>query len=392
MGNKIQEIFSKHYPSYAAKNKVPNHARKAAWYIMNCRTEALGGHVHRCPEGDYFRIQYNSCKHRACRLCSGFETEKWIKKQMSKVVNTHHHHIIFTIPHEFNDIWLLNTEKLTNLLFKSAKKALNKMFKDERYVGGKPGVIATLHTWGQTMILHPHIHMLVTGGGIDKNGEWKSSKKGYLFPSKALMKLFRKQYTNGLHNLLYSGQIKLPKGKTYKKYHQIVREQANNKWNVHIREKYLYGEGVIKYLGRYVKGGAISDKRIVKTTDENIWIQYSDNKDGGKKKIMKLSCEEFIRRFLLHIPKKGMKVVRHYGIYSSNSKEVLNKIREKFGQGEVEEVKVDWVEYCEKAGITNVNRCPVCGAELKIAERVLPSMRNIKEKVPLRQESIIEVA
>lgn len=242
------------------------------------------------------------------------------------------------------------------------------------------------------MILHPHVHMLVTGGGIDKNREWKSSKKGYLFPGKALMKLFRKQYTKGLHNLLYEGEIKLPKGKTYKKYHQIVREQVSKKWNVRIREKYLYGEGVIKYLGRYVKGGPISDKRIVKISDENIWIGYSDNKDGGKKKIMKLSCEEFIRRFLLHVPKKGMKVVRHYGIYSSNSKEVLNKIREKFGQSPVEEVKVDWVEYCEQAGITNVNRCPVCGAMLVVAERVLPSLRNIREKVPLVKDRTIKVA
>ncbi|MTI48929.1 MAG: IS91 family transposase [Firmicutes bacterium] len=387
VGNKIQKIFTKHYPSYETKNKVPGHGRKAAWYIMNCRTKVLGGHVHRCPNGDYFKIQYNSCKHRVCRQCSGFQIEKWLKKQTNKVLNTDHYHIIFTIPHEFNDIWMLNTKKLTNLLFRSAKKALDQMFEDERYIGGKPGAISTLHTWGKTMILHPHIHMLVTGGGINKKGEWKSSKKGFLIPVKSLMKLFRKYYTNGLHNLLYNGEIKLPKGETYKRYHQRVREQGKQKWNVNIREKYLHGEGVIKYLGRYIKGGPISDKRIIKITDNDILIKYSDNKDNGKKKIMKLSCEEFIRRFILHIQKKGMKVIRYYGIYSPNCKEKLNRIRKKFGQEPVKEIKVDWIRYCEQAGMTDLNRCPICGATLESTEKVLPIKRNIREQIPLSRNA-----
>lgn len=393
MKNKIQEIFLKHYPSYAEKYKVADHCRKAAWYIMNCRTEVLGGHVRRCLKGHYEKIQYNSCKHRACRQCAGLEIEKWLRKQIDKVLDTDHYHIIFTIPHEYNEIWLLNTRKMTSLLFRSAKKSLYIMFKDERYVGGKPGAIGALHTWGKTMILHPHVHILVTGGGIDKNDVWIKSKKGYLFPAKALMKLFRSEFTKGLHNLLYEGKIKLPEGKSYKEYHQIVREQGRKKWNVHIKERYTYGEGVIKYLGKYIKGGPISDKRIVKITQEGIWIKYNDNKNNRKIKIMKLSGEEFIRRFMLHIPKKGMKVVRYFGIYASNNKAKLNECRRKFGQEPVKkEEKIDWVKYCEENGAPNVNRCPVCGAVLVMCESVEPIRRNKKEKVPLTKEELWKIA
>ncbi|WP_239559209.1 IS91 family transposase [Sporohalobacter salinus] len=361
----IQDIFTEHYPEYEQNNLIAEHARKAAWSIINCRTSALGGHVQKCPDEHYHRIWYNSCKHRSCPQCSGIQKQEWINKQLERVLDADHYHVIFTLPHKLSELWMLNSRKMTGLLFKSAKDSLFGMLENDKFLGANPVVIATLQTWGETLNLHPHLHCLVTGGGMTDNEEWKPSKKGYLIPVTVLQEIFRGKFLDRLHNLVYNGEIKKPEGMSYSQIHKMLRKLRIKKWNVYVCEKYAYGEGVIKYLGNYIKGGSISNHRVINYNENEIKFNYKDNKENGKKKVMTLDTEEFIRRFLLHVPKPNLKVVRYYGLYASCKRETLNKCRKELGQAKVKEPEeIKWQEYCKEKGGEDLQNCPVCGKEL----------------------------
>jgi len=380
--SKIQDIFTKNYTKYESKHPIANHARKAAWSIINCRTKEMGGHIQECPDGHYKKIFYNSCKHRSCTQCNGIEKEKWLQKQSAKLIDTGHYHVVFTIDHDINAIWLCNPKKLTNVLFQAAKESLFGMLSNEKdFLGVTPGMIATLQTWGETLIFHPHLHCLVTAGGITKDGLWKKESKGYLVPSKELSRIFRGKFIDKLHNLTYKGELKRPEGMSYSEIHRMLRRVRKKKWAVFICEKYDYGDGVIKYLANYIKGGCISDSRISYWDNEIVKFSYKDNLDGGKKKIIELKADEFIRRYLLHVPKPYLHVVRYYGLYSSNKKENLNKIKTQIGQKIVDgDIELSWQDYCEEKGDKHLGVCPVCGKKLIIGRsftaRELKSEKN----------------
>lgn len=237
---------------------------------------------------------------------------------------------------------------------------------EEKFLGVTPGMIATLQTWGETLIFHPHLHCLVTGGGITKEGIWKEENKGYLIPVEELSKVFKVKFIDKLHNLTYKGELKKPEGMSYSEIHRMLRRVKKKDWSVFIREKYPYGEGVIKYLASYIKGGPISDKRIIYWDENIVKFRYKDNLDKGKKKVLKLRTKEFIRRYLLHVSKPYLHVVRYYGLYSSSKKEELNKIKKQIGQEiiDIEEIEIEWQEYCEKQGDKHPEVCPICGKKL----------------------------
>ena len=162
----VQQILQRGFSAYEATHPLPYYVRKAAWALMACRTAALGGHVQACAQNHFQRIWYNSCRHRLCPQCAFIQVERWLAKQKARLLRSDHYHVIFTIPDELNPLWLANTKQMMTLLFSSAQKTLFELLRDPKYLGGTPGVIAALHTWGQTLVLHPHLHCLVTGGGI----------------------------------------------------------------------------------------------------------------------------------------------------------------------------------------------------------------------------------
>lgn len=370
----VQTILAENYSTYLRIHKLTTDQLKAIYRLINCRTEMMGGHIEACPEGHYKRIRYNSCKHRTCAMCSATKIDEWIEKKKAQLLATKHYHVIFTIPHELNELWIINTKVMAELLFDSAWEVLHSMMKNEDFLGATPGVLATLQTWGETMTLHPHIHMLVTGGGIDEKGNWKSSKDNYLVPVKTLMNLFRARYIRLLQKETYKAKIKPPKGTSYKEVQDLLRSLREKDWNVYIGKEYSYGEGVAIYLGRYVRGGPISNKRLKSYQDKEVEFYYDDNHEkdlAQKRKVMKVTAEEFIRRLLMHVPPEGFKTVRNYGIYASSKREDLNKCRAKFGQKSYEEIIEDikgaaWLEDL----IEEQNRCPKCGKKLEVIERI----------------------
>lgn len=364
MNPTIQNIMKTSYKAFEQTHKLSLYVRRAAEALIKCRTAELGGHLQSCPEGHYQRQWYNSCRHRFCPQCNWIRIEQWLEKQKERILACGHYHMIFTIPHELGDIWLFNTKVMANLLFTCVRDTLYEFFLDKRHIGGKPGIIATLHTWSQTMILHPHIHCLVTEGGLT-NDRWISTKqKGYLLPVKAVMTVFRGKFLYYINKAIENGMITLPDSMTIQQWKNLKNKLGRAKWNVHIRERYDHGCGILIYLSRYIRGGAMSNRRIVSFDEEKVVFTYK-NSDRSKKERMILPASHFIQRYLLHIPHPYKKVVRYYGIYASTAKDELIICRNIFGQEAIKESEViDWQNYSDKKTDDHPERCPVCGSRL----------------------------
>ena len=361
----IQTIIKTAYQAYEATHSLPYHVRKAAQALMKCRTAELGGHVQACPEGHYHRQWYNSCRHRVCPQCNWLQIEQWLQKQNERLLRCAHYHMIFTLPHELNEIWLQNVRRMTNLLFIAVRDTLYEFFKDERHIGGKPGIIATLHTWSQTLILHPHIHCLLTEGGLKEDGGWVSTRlKGYLLPVRAVMALFRGKLLAYIDRAVEKGELTLPEGMTIQRWRNLKNKLGRKKWNVHIRERYDHGKGILIYLSRYMRGGAISNKRIASYTEKGISFQYRTS-EASKQGVMTLSAADFIQRYFLHVPEPHTKVVRSYGLYAPTAEDELSLCRYRFGQDAVTESRFLTGKATVKEGernILNGVRCAGAGS------------------------------
>jgi len=379
----LQEIMKKAYNAYEQAHKLPHHIRNAAWALMKCRTAELGGHVQACPEGHYQRQWYNSCRHRVCPQCNWLQIEQWLQRQKERLLTCGHYHMIFTLPHELNPIWLLNVRNMTNLLFTCVRDTLYEFFLDTRHIGGRPGIIAALHTWSQTMVLHPHVHCLITEGGLTNDLRWAGTRqKGYLLPVRAVMAVFRGKLLASIDKAVERGELSLPEVMTIQRWRNLKNKLGRKKWNVHIRERYEHGRGILIYLSRYLRGGAMSNRRITSYTEQGVAFRHR-SAEASKGDIMTLPVAEFIRRYLLHVPEPHTKVVRSYGLYAPTARDALSVCRAAFGQDAVNESDVvEWQSFCETRGDEHPERCPICGCRL-IRVMEIPRMLNFhKDAIP----------
>lgn len=365
-----QAVLKEGIEEYKKTHTIAYYKQKAINALIKCRTAALGGHIQLCPAGCVSRIWYNSCKHRFCPLCCFIRIERWLLKQKARLLNCDYYHAIFTIPHELNIIWQYNEGILTTLLFSAVKKVLFDLLSDPKHLGAKPGIIATLQTWSQTLILHPHIHCLITGGGLSVLGQWIRVQNGYLLPFKLVQARFRKRMIDSLRWAFEEGKIKLPPDMRPQKFHNLLNKLGykKKKWNVRIMERYKHGVGVATYLARYLRGGPISNTRILSFDGKEVIFSYRENeredKAGkGKKKTMRLPYGQFIDRLLLHVPQPRARMVRAWGLFANNKKGDLALCRAQLGQLPIEEETefLDWQTICAKRGDEHPERCPVCG-------------------------------
>ncbi len=290
--------------------------------IRRCRTPAMGGHIDKCDCCQKLHISYNSCRNRHCPTCQGHKREEWIKAREKELLNVPYFHVVFTLPHEFNAFALSHGKIIYSSLFTAAWQTLQQFGANPKHLGGKMGMIAVLHTWGQNLSLHPHLHCIVPGGGLSKSGQWKSAKsKGkYLFNVKAMSPVFRAKYVG----LLRKNELKIPQGT----YNQVFKK----KWAVFAKQPFANPKYVIEYLGRYTHKIAISNHRILKIDQQKRQVTFTakDYRHKDKKITLTLSTQEFIRRFGLHILPKGFTRIRHYGILSSSwKKEKLPQLQAK---------------------------------------------------------------
>src|SRR5438477_12698955 len=208
----LQTIFQDAFPAYEQRHPLPAHVRRAARAIMQCRTAVLGGHIQACPDGHIARIWYNSCRHRACPQCAYLQTGRWLALQRARLLACDHYHVICTLPHDLNPLWLANVPVMTTLLFQAVRDTLCTLLAAPKYLGAQPGILAALHTWSQTLVLHPHVHGLVTGGGLTADGSWKAVRNGFLLPARVVMAVFRGQRRDAIRRALTRGELVRPEG------------------------------------------------------------------------------------------------------------------------------------------------------------------------------------
>jgi hypothetical protein len=375
MAPTVQSIFQDHFDAWLKDHPQPLHKIKAARAIMQCRTEALGGHIQRCPHGCVEKVWYNSCKHPSCPKCSALASERWLEKVKAKLLACDHYHAIFTLPHQLNDLWWRNNRLMADLLFRTAIDTLKELLGDEKYLGALPGMIACLHTWGRNLSRHPHLHVLITGGGW--TGKlWKEIANGHLLPFKVVRKLFAGKYIAALRKAQRQGKLQPPPDLTARKFQTLLNKLgAKVKWNVRICERYAHGEGVVTYLADYMRGGPVNNGQIEKNpenTEKEINLSYTDHRDHERKKLA-LTPQHFIQRLLWHIPEPRQQRARYYGLYHPEKEEIRGQCREHLGQGPEEEPEfLDWQSYLERLGKPEQTCCPQCGARLIATEIVAP--------------------
>lgn len=290
---------------------------RTLYAVKKCRTAELGGHIDACDQCGNLTISYNSCRNRHCPKCQGNKREDWIDKRETELLPVPYFHVVFTLPEAINSLAIHQPKLVYDILFEATWETL-KIFGKAKEM--QMGMIAVLHTWGQQLSLHPHLHCIVPGGGINKNGQWHNSRTDgkFLFPVKALSKVFRAKYCEKL------------KAKSPIPYEQIRQELWKKPWVVFAKKPFGSPKSVVEYLGRYTHKIAISNHRIKNIDNQNVTFDYKDYRMAGVKKQMTLTHGEFIRRFSLHILPKGFVKIRHYGFLSSTWKrEKLKLLQEK---------------------------------------------------------------
>ena len=357
----LQTIFLIGFAAYQAHHPLPGYLHKAAWCLMNCRTAVMGGHIQACPEGHFQRNHYNSCKHRICPQCAFIHVQKWLSKQKERLLACDHYHVILTIPHELNPLWRYNREAMGNLLFQCARVTLFELLEDPKYLGAKVGVIASLHSWSKSLQLHPHVHCLVTGGGWAQR-RWMAVKNDFLLPSAVVRDLFRGKVRAAILDLLEEKHLLLPEGMSSQQVKNLLNQLGRKKWNARIQEKYSHSQGVVSYLARYLRGGPIANRRIVRVTEDEVVF----NTGREQRELLSLSIDEFISRYLQHVLPPHFIAVRYWGLYSNSAQQrEYVKCREALGQEEWEKQtrEGDWqkvLAQCFPEDQTAPWLCPVC--------------------------------
>jgi hypothetical protein len=359
----VAEIIREHRSTLEGKGKLSAHQKKVFTHLSQCRTEVLGYHKDKCdnPTCGHTHISYNSCRDRHCPKCNGIKREKWVRMREEDLLPVKYYHVVFTVPEQLNSLFIDESVKLDNLLFTSAWETIKKFGLDHKHLGAKMGMTSILHTWGQNLAFHPHIHCIIPAGGITKNGKWRNTHQEgkYLFPVKALSKVFRGIFTDGLIALDKKRDIDLecqfdPKKKYLHPYYK-------NKWVVYAKLPMHNAMQVVNYIGRYSHRIAISNHRIKNVSDGQVnfsWFDYRTSKPD----VMVLSAEEFLRRFSTHILPSGFMKIRHYGILSSRNKsEALACARGVLGVEPPISVKgIPWEELFAQVFGHKAFACPVC--------------------------------
>lgn len=367
----VGDVLRKFGEDFLKKYTISEEQLRVLRRLEICRTAALGGYVEVCDACGVWVFHYESCRDRHCTSCGKFKKAQWVNRQQVFLLPIPYFHIVFTTDHAINFIAGQNRRAIYELLFKSVSKVLK--WASKKYYGGQLGFTLVLHSWGQTMNEHIHIHCIATGGALSfDQKEWKHSGKKFLFPIVEVSAKFRDIFCKGLRKLYRQGTLVLEGGLVGLDVEGLVKEMMSKKWEV-FAKAFESAEKVLEYLSRYVHQVAITNYRIVNIEKGKVTFTYNDNKDGGKKKEMTLDGVEFIRRFVWHILPKGFHRIRHYGLHHpSLRKSKLERARELLGlEPEAPQIPpLDFSEWLEGImGKDGINRCPRCGAEGTMGDR-----------------------
>ncbi len=374
----VADIFCAHGLAWRRANAghVSLDQLKVMSAIENCRTAVLGGHVARCADCTHTHIAYNSCRNRHCPKCQSAAARQWLADREAELLPVGYFHVVFTLPSPIGDIAYQNKAVIYDILFKASAETMITIAGDPRHLGARIGVTSVLHTWGSAMTHHPHIHMIVPGGGISPDGsKWVSCKSNFLFPARVLSKLFRRLFLDKLAAAHDAGRLKF-----FGEHANLANAQAfasylaplkNIKWFVYAKKPFAGPKAVLAYLSRYTHRVAISNSRLVAVDDEGITFKYKDYRIKGREryKTMTLRTNEFIRRFLIHVLPHGFHRIRHYGLLANGGRaKNIARARELL---DVPKPALDVPETAEgqdNEPPTLACPCPKCGGRMIIIE------------------------
>ena len=326
----LQQLLQQRFDEYTGAHKLDRQRLKVCGHLMNCHTPALGGIQYQCDHCDTRVPLYHGCRDRHCPQCQRRATRQWSERQQQDILPVTYYHLVFTLPHDLNGWVQLHPEVIYQLLFQVAWQTLNAFATDPKRLGGKLGMTAVMHTWGQDLGQHVHLHCLIPGGVLTDDNAWHGAKSTYLFPVRALSRHFRGRMVSALRECANAGELNrvIHVGEIDTMLDQLMQKA----WNVYSKPCLNHTRSVVGYLARYSHRIAISDQRIIGVEDERVHFRYKDYRDN-QSKIMKLERGEFIRRFLMHVLPKGLMRIRHYGLLANRCRrKSLEIIRELLAQ------------------------------------------------------------
>lgn len=329
----VADVIRAHGEALLAKHGLTAEQRRALFDLADCRTQALGGHVQRCLDCGQERIAYNSCRNRHCPKCQALARARWLEREAKLLLPVEYHHVVFTLPAEVAELALANPALLYNALFQAASRTIRDVAANPKRLGAQVGILMVLHTWGQNLHHHPHVHAVVTGGGLSCNErcdismspEWRSCRPGFFLPVRVLSRVFRGKYLESLRaafdkdELAFPGRLALlAEADAFARWLTGLRHKD---WVVYAKAPFGGPEQVLKYLARYTHRVAISNSRLIDVSDSQVTFRYKDYADEHRSKTMTVSGEEFLRRFVQHVLPRSFVKVRHYGFLANRHRE-----------------------------------------------------------------------
>ena len=378
----VADIFRGHGAAWRRANvgHVSLGQLKVMSAIESCRTAALGGHVARCEDCSHTQIAYNSCRNRHCPKCQGAAAKEWLADREAELLPVPYYHVVFTLPAPIADIAYQNKAVIYDILFKATAETLITIAADPKHLGARIGLTAVLHTWGSALTHHPHVHVIVPGGGISLDGtRWISCRPGFFLPVRVLSRLFRRLFLetlvaahDGGHLQFFGGHAPLAQRRAFAAYLAPLRKVE---WVVYSKRPFGGPEAVLAYLSRYTHRVAIANSRLVALDDSGVTFRWKDYRIKGRErfKVMTLAVHEFIRRFLMHVLPNGFHRIRHYGLFANgNRAENIARARQLLNMPAAnnETSDADGPDDIEPQALSHP--CPCCGGRMIIIETFEP--------------------
>jgi hypothetical protein len=370
----VADVFRRYGAAYRGQHggSLSTQQRRAMTAIELCRTAALGGHVERCDSCGRERIAYNSCRNRNCPKCQSLARAKWLEDRQAELLDTPYFHVVFTLPDEIAVIAFQNRQQVYDILFRTVAETLRIIAADPAHLGAEIGFFSVLHTWGQNLLHHPHLHCLVPGGGISPDGNrWVACRPGFFLPVKVLSRLFRRLFLDELEKAFVDGRLSffsslLPLQEQAAFLRHLAPARAAE-WVVYAKPPFAGPEKVLEYVGRYTHRIAISNSRLISTDDGKVRFRWKDYRHGNRHATMTLEADEFIRRFLIHVLPDGFRRIRYYGFLCNRQRETkLARCRELLGMPQIEQPAdpgpaQDYRDRYETLTGSSLKLCPACG-------------------------------
>ena len=364
----LADIVRAHGDAYCRAHRLAKVQHVALRAIAACRTATLGGHRETCDRCGAVRISYNSCRNRHCPKCQTLTKERWLAARHADLLPVPYFHVVFTLPHPLNALAQGNPRVIYTRLFRAAADTLLTFGHDSRYLGGTVGITAMLHTWGQNLSQHLHLHCLVTGGALTADrSRWIAGRSSFLFPVRAVSTVFRAKFLAGLHRAFDAGQLTFAGGTadlaSRSAFAGFLGQLRTVDWIVYAKRPFAGPEQVLGYLGRYTHRVALSNDRLVDVRDGRVRFRWKDYADHDRVKVLTLEADEFLRRFLLHVVPRGFMRIRHFGLLANRTRrDTLTRCCDLLGHPPIDDAPPESVAgLMSRLTGVDVSRCPVCG-------------------------------